>query len=572
MSATDPIENAEFFPYVNRQRLAEERRRFPRQKPHIPAYSSFSGESSNVQLDLNAIVDISERGIAIHSSPPIEVNRAVNLCLDLSETGATVRVAGHVIWSDRTGRAGISIPELPDTDSRQIREWLFLNLLHGSAKHLIDSEASAPVFQTPKAADTAPSGVLVASTYRYTPGADLATSADGIEGVKADVESPDTNLDSALQLVAARAQTLTRSTGAAIALSEGKEDEMVCRANAGADAPPVGARLHVGSGFSGECVRTGLLLRCDDAETDLRVDRETCRALGIRSMAATPIRLDQQVIGLLEVFSPQPFAFKDEDAQALQGLSETIADALKQAGHAVPFADALANSQQSLPSESWADSLDDDDEDQLPGTAVKEPEGKKSSRSRLALWIAGVILLVGALGYWGAPWVGNLVRARTSGVTESQKQATQPAPAEVKPTSTTKSPTPANTLEDLRTLADKGDPNAQFALGARFATGEQVKQDYSEAVNWFSKAADQGHVVAQATLGAYYWAGRGVPQDLSQAYFWSILARAGGDEASKYRAAVLSSRMTRSQIAAVQQQADNWLKLHQVASNTAPAH
>jgi len=147
MSATDPVENAEFFPYVNRQRLAEERRRFPRQKAHIPAYSSFNGASPSAQLDLNAILDISEHGIAIQSSPPIEVNRDVNLCLDLSESGATLHVAGHVIWSDRTGRAGISIPELPDTDSRQIREWLFLNLLHASAKHLVDPETSVPVQQ-----------------------------------------------------------------------------------------------------------------------------------------------------------------------------------------------------------------------------------------------------------------------------------------------------------------------------------------------------------------------------------------------------------------------------------------
>ena len=68
---------------------------------------------------------------------------------------------------------------------------------------------------------------------------------------------------------------------------------------------------------------------------------------------------------------------------------------------------------------------------------------------------------------------------------------------------------------------------AQFAVGAKYATGEEVKQDYGEAVKWFSKAAEQGHVVAQAMLGAYYMAGRGVPQDLSKAYFWSSLARAG---------------------------------------------
>ncbi len=84
---------------------------------------------------------------------------------------------------------------------------------------------------------------------------------------------------------------------------------MICRASAGPSAPPVGATLQVGSGFSGECVRTGKMLRCDDAETDERVDRESCRALGIRSMLAAPIRLGEKVIGLLEVFSAEPDAF-----------------------------------------------------------------------------------------------------------------------------------------------------------------------------------------------------------------------------------------------------------------------
>ena len=78
---------------------------------------------------------------------------------------------------------------------------------------------------------------------------------------------------------------------------------MVCVASAGPDAPSHGARLQVDSGFSGECVRKGKLLRCDDTETDSRVDREICRVLGIRSIIAIPIRRVDTVIGLLEVFS-----------------------------------------------------------------------------------------------------------------------------------------------------------------------------------------------------------------------------------------------------------------------------
>ena len=84
------------------------------------------------------------------------------------------------------------------------------------------------------------------------------------------------------------------------------------------------ARLQVGSGFSGECVRTGRSLRCDDSETDDRVDRDGCRALGIRSMIAVPIRVGNKVSGLLEVFSPQPYAFNADDIGALQQLTGSI--------------------------------------------------------------------------------------------------------------------------------------------------------------------------------------------------------------------------------------------------------
>jgi hypothetical protein len=110
-------------------------------------------------------------------------------------------------------------------------------------------------------------------------------------------------------------------------------------------------------------------------------------------------------------------------------------------------------------------------------------------------------------------------------------------------------------------------------MGARFATGEEVPQDYAEAVRWFSLAAEQGHVVSQATLGAYYWAGRGVPLDLGKAYFWSVLAQAGGDAASKVRVSVLASRMTRAQIATAQQQANDWIKEHQsLSQNSTTSH
>lgn len=84
---------------------------------------------------------------------------------------------------------------------------------------------------------------------------------------------------------------------------------MICAASASSDAPGLGSRLQIGSGFPGEWVRTLKLLGCDDADADQRVDRETCRALGIRSIVAAPIVFGGAVAGLREMFSPEAMAF-----------------------------------------------------------------------------------------------------------------------------------------------------------------------------------------------------------------------------------------------------------------------
>ena len=93
----------------------------------------------------------------------------------------------------------------------------------------------------------------------------------GEDGGRSLAKMVEHDLDAALQLLAERAQYITGATGAAIALRDG--DEMVCRASAGGSAPEIGARLQMDSGLSGESIRTRQMLRCDDAQTDDRVNK-----------------------------------------------------------------------------------------------------------------------------------------------------------------------------------------------------------------------------------------------------------------------------------------------------------
>jgi putative methionine-R-sulfoxide reductase with GAF domain len=152
-------------------------------------------------------------------------------------------------------------------------------------------------------------------------------------------------LDSALQLLVERAQYITGATGTALALPQG--EEMVCRASAGSSAPAVGARLQVRSGLTGESISRRQLLRCDNAETDPRVNLEACRALGIASIVVLPLlRRDGQVRGLFEMFSDHPYAFEERDLIALERMADLTLTALDLAEQRQNFAPVAAPKQE----------------------------------------------------------------------------------------------------------------------------------------------------------------------------------------------------------------------------------
>jgi len=141
------------------------------------------------------------------------------------------------------------------------------------------------------------------------------------------IEAEQFVLDEVLQLVAERALAITGADGVAIALAEG--EEIVCRGSAGIIAPDPGVRLDPNAGLSGACFRTGKLVRCDDIEIDSRVNLQVCRRLGARSMLAVPLCGRTRVVGLLEVFSVDAYAFNDSDVRSLTLLAELILGALK---------------------------------------------------------------------------------------------------------------------------------------------------------------------------------------------------------------------------------------------------
>src|SRR5258706_15606588 len=212
------------------------RRRRVRQRVHAPAYATFAGASKGEMLALNEILDISEVGVAVQCASPMTVDQPVELCLDLAEAGAQISATARVVWSDSTGRVGLALPALPNSALHLLREWLFLNAMAGAA-----NAASSPAL--PAAAPEHP-----IQRPNYT---DTLTAASAVQR---EAESLGPDLEAILSLIASRSQSLLRASGAAIAINETEKDaaSMICRASAGQSAPPVGATLQVGSGFSGE--------------------------------------------------------------------------------------------------------------------------------------------------------------------------------------------------------------------------------------------------------------------------------------------------------------------------------
>ncbi len=122
-------------------------------------------------------------------------------------------------------------------------------------------------------------------------------------------------------------------------------------------------------------------------------------------------------------------------------------------------------------------------------------------------------------------------RSKGQAVLRQQKlNSTIPAPIAAEPDLQANSQTKSypSTFAETKKLAEGGDPNAQFLLGARYDDGQGVAKDAQQAVFWYRQSAERGNVKGQTNLGAAYQTGQGVPQDVGQALLWFLKAAEQG--------------------------------------------
>ena len=199
------------------------------------------------------VLDISESGIGLELAMPLQPGSTLAVDFDLPESGGHVRVDGRVVWFGAGKRAGIRFERVPDLASERLKRWVSLGR-QPVRPASVESSVSTPVAA---AGEGAPLGADESLT-----------------------------LDRAVVQVLARAMAITRANGAAIAI--GPPEAMVCRASAG-NAPDVGVPINPSSGLTGYCVRSRATVRCDDTETDERVNAAACREMELRSALVIPV-------------------------------------------------------------------------------------------------------------------------------------------------------------------------------------------------------------------------------------------------------------------------------------------
>jgi len=297
-----------------------ERRSCLRHKVNGPVFASFDGVTGGM------ILDLSEQGLSMQTSVPLEVNRRtdrrVQFRLDLPDPDMHLETTGYIAWADALGRAGVRFSDLPADARERLDQWLAVNDQAPSRR------APTLAFDRVLGSSLSYQSAAIASgrTRSVSLEAEVSTSETeiptvGSATIQYEFHSLGTDLNTALRVISERARTLLRGSGAAIALVD--RGPMMCRASIGTGGPPLGTHVDVNSGFTGECIRTSRALRCDDTLTDPRVDAATCRRLGIRSIVAAPIRYERDVVGLAEVFSPHSFAFDEGDLAVLERLAQT---------------------------------------------------------------------------------------------------------------------------------------------------------------------------------------------------------------------------------------------------------
>ena len=108
-------------------------------------------------------------------------------------------------------------------------------------------------------------------------------------------------------------------------------------------------------------------------------------------------------------------------------------------------------------------------------------------------------------------------------------------------------------LGEILPMAERGDPVAQFALGAIYEDGRGIERSDADAASWYRRAAGRGHAEAQYNLAVMNADGRGVPADQQAAHVWFSIALENGIGEAGVAKSRIETRLSDDEIAEADQ-------------------
>jgi PAS domain S-box-containing protein len=136
-------------------------------------------------------------------------------------------------------------------------------------------------------------------------------------------------LDEVLHIVASHAQTLLKVETASIALVNG--ERIIFRESAGRMGARVkGLEIAVGDGIAGWVVKNNQSVMTSNVPGDPRFRRGLDQQTGLLTLAsaAVPVRVQEQVIGVIEVMNPAEGQFNSDTMNLLESLASLSATAI----------------------------------------------------------------------------------------------------------------------------------------------------------------------------------------------------------------------------------------------------
>ena len=166
---------------------------------------------------------------------------------------------------------------------------------------------------------------LLANAFSVQQSGMTPQSLSSIIEIQRTISKDDIAIDSALRLIADRAQAVGHASGIGIALLQ--ENQLVHRAGIGSASQLVGSQLAAVFSATVNGHPRKKILRVENASTDSRIEADICRQFDAQALLMVPIYREGSVIGVLEILFSQPHRFVEAEVRSYQLMATLAGDA-----------------------------------------------------------------------------------------------------------------------------------------------------------------------------------------------------------------------------------------------------